>query len=164
MTVLERVRAGGGAIPVLILTARDAPAEKVRGLDAGADDWMTKPFTFAELGARLRALIRRTHRVATSVVRIGDLEVDTAARHVVRAGRAVDLRAKEYAILELLALRQGQVVTRGELLDHVWAHDSEVASNIVDVHVCRLRGAIDRENARPLIHTIRGQGYVLKET
>jgi DNA-binding response OmpR family regulator len=163
LTVLARLRQNGRDTPVLILTARDAPQEKVRGLDAGADDWMTKPFTFAELTARLRALIRRTHRVSTSVVRVADLVVDTAARRVERGGQSVELRAKEYAILEVLALRHGQVVTRQELHDHVWAHDSETVSNAVDVHVCRLRTALDRDGAPPLIHTVRGQGYVLRE-
>jgi DNA-binding response OmpR family regulator len=162
--VLRELRAAGRDVPVLILTARDGAESKVAGLDAGADDYMTKPFTFAELAARLRALIRRTHRVADSVIRVGDLEVDTGARRVRRGGRTIELRAKEYALLELLALRAGHVVTRSQILDHIYAHDSETLSNVVDVHLCRLRSMIDREPARPLIRTIRGQGYVLEAT
>ena len=162
--VLRELRAAGRDVPVLILTARDGAESKVAGLDAGADDYMTKPFTFAELAARLRALIRRTHRLADSVIRVGDLEVDTGARRVRRGGRTIELRAKEYALLELLALRAGHVVTRSQILDHIYAHDSETLSNVVDVHLCRLRSMIDREPARPLIRTIRGQGYVLEAT
>ena len=162
LDVLARLRGAGREVPVLILTARDGAPDKVRGLDAGADDWLTKPFTLAELSARLRALIRRAHRVTTSVVRVGDLAVDLAARRVERAGRMVELRAKEYAILELMALRRGQVVTRQELVDHVWAHDSETTSNVIDVHVCRLRGALARGGECQLLHTVRGQGYALR--
>ena len=163
MEILLRLRRGGRDTPVLILTAREAPHEKVRGLDAGADDWLVKPFTFVELTARLRALIRRVHRVSSSVVAIGDLVVDLAARRVERGGRYVELRAKEYAILELLSLRRGQIVSRTELLDHAWEHDSDTASNVVDVHVCRLRAALSQGQEPQLLHTVRGQGYVLRE-
>jgi two-component system phosphate regulon response regulator PhoB len=154
----ERTR----AVPIIMLTARSDEADKIAGLDAGADDYLTKPFTFAELSARLRALIRRSYRVASPVIRIGDLEIDTAARRVARGGRPLELRAKEYALLELLALNRGKVVTRTQILDHIWGHDSDTLSNVVDVHVCRLRGMVDREFDVPLLHTVRGQGYRLE--
>lgn len=161
--VLASMRKAGRDTPVLILTARDAPQEKVAGLNAGADDYMTKPFTFAELIARLRALIRRSKRVATAVIRIGDLEIDTAARRVSRGGKTIELRAKEFALLELLALHRGKVVTRTEIYDHIYAQDDDTMSNAVDVHVCRLRQEIDRAGKASLIRTVRGQGYVLEE-
>lgn len=161
--VLSRLRAGGKETPVLILTARDADADKVAGLNAGADDYMTKPFTFTELIARLRALIRRSHRAPTSIIRVGDLEVDTGARRVRRAGKPIDIPSKQYALLELLALHRGKIVTRSQIYDHVYAYDSDTLSNVVDVHVCRLRESIDRGFPTRLLHTIRGQGYVLEE-
>ena len=161
--VLARLRDAGKQTPVLILTARDADADKVAGLNAGADDYMTKPFTFAELTARLRALIRRSHRVPTSVIRVADLEIDTAARRVRRGGKPIDLPGKQYALLELLALNRGKIVTRSQIYDHVYAYDSDTLSNVVDVHVCRLRESIDRGHSARLLHTVRGQGYVLEE-
>ena len=161
--VLQTLREKGRKTPVLILTARDGPAELVAGLNAGADDYMIKPFTFAELVARLRALIRRTHEVASAVVRAGDLEIDIAARRVTVAGRVIALRAKEYALLELLALHKGQVVTRTQIYEHIYAYESDTLSNVVDAHLCRLRRAIDPGGDAPLIHTVRGQGYVLRE-
>lgn len=161
--VLSRLREAGKQTPVLILTARDADADKVAGLNAGADDYMTKPFTFTELIARLRALIRRSHRVPTSIIRVADLEIDTAARRVRRDGKPIDLPARQYALLELLALNRGKIVTRSEIYDHVYAYDSDTLSNVVDVHVCRLRESIDRGFSVRLLHTVRGQGYVLEE-
>ena len=161
--VLSRLREAGKQTPVLILTARDADADKVAGLNAGADDYMTKPFTFTELIARLRALIRRSHRVPTPVIRVADLEIDTAARRVRRAGKPIDLPAKQYALLELLALNRGKIVTRSQIYDHVYAYDSDTLSNVVDVHLCRLRESIDRGFSARLLHTVRGQGYVLEE-
>ena len=161
--LLRALRKSGRNTPVLILTDRDGAAEKVAGLNAGADDYLTKPFSFEELTARLRALIRRTTRVATSVIRAGDLELDTAARRVTRGGKTLELRAKEFALLELLALRKGQIVTRTQMYDHLFAYDSDTLSNVVDVHLCRLRRAVDRGFGSRLIHTIRGQGYVLRD-
>jgi two-component system phosphate regulon response regulator PhoB len=150
-------------LPVLVLTARSAEMDKLLGFEQGADDYLTKPFTFAELTARLRALIRRSHRVTTSVVKVGDLVVDTAGRRVSRGGRTIALRAKEYAILELLVLRRGNVVRREEILEHVYGHDSESFSNVIDVHLCRLRSALDLGTGTPLIRTVRGQGYAVVE-
>lgn len=162
--VLRRLRAGGRDVPVLILTARDAGADKVAGLNAGADDYMTKPFTFAELIARLRALVRRTHRVAQSVIRVADLEIDTAARRVARAGKAIELPAKQFALLEMLALHRDAIVTRTQIYDHLYSYESDTLSNVVDVHMCKLRDAVDRDFPVKLIHTVRGQGYLLSET
>jgi DNA-binding response OmpR family regulator len=148
--------------PVLVLTARDRVDAKIAGLDLGADDYLVKPFVLAEVVARLRALIRRAHRVATPQITIADLEVDTTARTVRRAGKVIDLRAKEYALLELLALNHGRVVTQERIRDHIYEGSDETSSNVVDVHVYRLRNRIDRGFAAPLIHTVRGQGYVLR--
>ncbi len=160
--VLETLRSKGMQTPVLILTARDGSADKVAGLNQGADDYMTKPFTFEELIARLRALIRRTHRVTDSVVKVGDLQIDFSARTVVRGGKSIDLPAKQYALLELLALNKGKIVTRTQIYEKIYDYDSDTLSNVVDVHMCRLRDLIDRGFKTPLIHTVRGQGYVLK--
>lgn len=161
--LLRRLRARGKQTPVLILTARDGDAEKVSGLNLGADDYMTKPFKFDELTARLRALIRRANRVTEHVVRVADLEIDLTARRVTRAGRPIRLAAKPYALLELLALRKGKIVTRTEIYDHIYSGESDTLSNVADVHLCKLRDAVDRGFDVPLIHTVRGQGYVLKE-
>jgi len=156
LEVLRRLRGKGVETHVLILTAKDAVEDRVRGLNAGADDYLTKPFAFAELLARLRALVRRQYDAKDPVVRVGDLEIDTLARTARRGGRAQALTAREFAILQMLALRAGQVVSRTDLWDH------EATSNVVDVYVARLRRKIDRPGLPPLIHTRRGQGYVLE--
>jgi two-component system copper resistance phosphate regulon response regulator CusR len=161
LELLRELRARGRNTPVLILTARDALADKIAGLDRGADDYLTKPFAVAELLARLRALIRRDHRAASSTLVIADLEVDLAARRVRRAGRGIELSAKQFALLELLALHRGQIVTRTQIYDKIYDGDADTLSNVVDVHVCRLREAVDRGFALRLIHTVRGQGYLL---
>jgi two-component system copper resistance phosphate regulon response regulator CusR len=161
LDVLRTLRARGRNVPVLILTARDGVGDRVAGLDRGADDYLTKPFVLAELVARLRALIRRYHRVAHPVVRVADLVVDLAARRVARAGRTIELPAKQFALLELLALQQGYVVSRTQIHEKIWDGDSDTLSNVVDVHVCRLRDLVDRDFGQRLIHTVRGQGYVL---
>jgi DNA-binding response OmpR family regulator len=161
--VLRRLRAERKRTPILILTARDAPEDKIAGLDAGADDYVTKPFVFAELVARLRALVRRANDVDQSVIRVADLEVDTAARRAWRGGRELPLRAKEYELLEFLALRKGRLVTRLQLHDRLFGKDSETLPSTVDVHLSRLRTAVDRGHSRSLIHTVRGQGYRLEE-
>jgi DNA-binding response OmpR family regulator len=161
LEVLRSLRERGNTVAVLILTARDAVAERIAGLDQGADDYMTKPFVLAELVARLRALIRRDHRVVRPVVQVGDLTVDLTARRVVRAGRTIDLPAKQFALLELLALQKGGIVTRAQIHEKIWDGDSDTLSNVVDVHMCRLRDLIDRTFGERLIHTVRGQGYML---
>jgi DNA-binding response OmpR family regulator len=163
LEVLATLRREKVPTPVLILTARDGPEEKVAGLDRGADDYLTKPFALSELVARLRAVIRRANGVTSSEIRVGDLEIDTAGRRVSRAGRPIELRGKEYALLELLALNRGKVLTHSQIHEHLYDSNSELLSNVIDVHVCRLRSRIDRGFPVSLIRTIRGQGYVLKE-
>jgi DNA-binding response OmpR family regulator len=161
LTLLERLRGGGSQTPVLILTARDEVSDRVAGLDRGADDYLVKPFAFDELLARLRALIRRRYQAPASVIRIADLEVDTIARTVRRAGRAVTLSAREYALLEYLALRRGQVVTRIEIWKHVYDFAAERGSNVIDVYVGYLRRKVDDGHTHKLLSTHRGLGYSL---
>lgn len=161
MTVLRELRASGCQTHVLILTARDRLEERVAGLDAGADDYLVKPFAFQELLARVRALVRREYGTKGRVIRIDDLEVDTVTRRVTRAGRALSLTAREYALLEYLAVRRGAVVTRAELHDHLYDFTSEPVSNVVNVHVSALRKKLAEAGGRPLLHTRRGQGYTL---
>jgi DNA-binding response OmpR family regulator len=161
--VLRTLRAEKRRTPILVLTARDAPEDKVAGLDGGADDYLTKPFVFAELVARLRALVRRANEVEQAMIRVADIEIDTAARRVRRRGRELALRAKEYELLEFLALRKGRLVTRAQLHDRLFGKDSETLTGTIDVHLSRLRGAVDRGRARPLILTVRGQGFRMEE-
>jgi two-component system OmpR family response regulator len=156
--VLRRLRASGRRTAVLILTARDTVADKVRGLDLGADDYLTKPFDLGELTARLRSLIRRASGDPSPNVIVGDLTIDTAARRVYREGAAVDLTSREYAILELLVRRRGSLVTRSAIWDHVYDDEEDVFSNVVEVHVAALR----RKLGRDLIQTRRGQGYMIE--
>jgi DNA-binding response OmpR family regulator len=161
LTLLRRLREQKCPAGVLILTARDQLADRVAGLDAGADDYLIKPFAFDELLARLRAVIRRRYRIQETVIRVGDLEVDISGRQVRRAGSPITLSAREYGLLEYLALRQGQVVTRSEIWEHVYDFASDPSSNVVDVYIGYLRRKIDQDRAPKLIHTRRGQGYLL---
>ncbi|HMG23921.1 MAG TPA: response regulator transcription factor, partial [Kofleriaceae bacterium] len=147
----------------LVLTARDAVDDRVTGLDLGADDYVVKPFAFDELLARLRAMVRRRYDRVDPVIRIDDLEVDTRARRACRAGQVVALSAREYALLEYLAHRAGHIVSRTELWDHAYDEAAEPGSNVLDVHISHLRKKIDGGHPRRLIHTRRGQGYVLGE-
>lgn len=162
MEVARRLRVAGNTTPILMLTARDTEQEKIQGLDVGADDYLTKPFGFGEFLARVRALLRRESMNRTSVMRVGDLAVDTVARRVYRAGIEVPLSGREYALLEYLVYHAGQVVTRDLLLENVWT-DSDVESNVIDVYVGYLRQKIDAPTGRPLIHTIRGVGYTVRD-
>ena len=160
--VLKRLRREGRDTPVLCLTARDAVEDRVRGLDLGADDYLLKPFAWEEMLARVRTLIRRRHGKASAVLRIADLEIDTTRKWVARGGRPIRLSAREYALLELLAMRRGEVVSRTDVWDHLYDAEEETTSNVVDVYVGYLRRKIDDERYSPrLIHTRRGQGYVL---
>jgi DNA-binding response OmpR family regulator len=160
--VLRDIRARKRELPILILTAKDTLDERVAGLDSGADDYMVKPFSLAELSARLRAVLRRG-APRENVLRIADLEVDTMARSVRRAGRKIDLKPKEYALLEYLLRNSGRPVTKSLIIEHVWDIHFDSVSNVVEVHVNSLRNKIDREFSPPLLHTVRGVGYMLSD-
>jgi DNA-binding response OmpR family regulator len=160
LEVCRELRAGGSAVPVLMLTARDAIDERVAGLDTGADDYLTKPFDFRELLAHIRALLRRVQTLQPDVIRLDDLEIDTRARTARRGGRAVYLTAKEYALLEYLARRAGEVVSRTEIAEHVWDESFDPFSNLIEVYVQRLRRKIDDGATKKLLHTRRGEGYL----
>ena len=162
--VCRRLRDEGNATPVLMLTARGAPDDRVRGLDMGADDYLPKPFHFPELLARVRALLRRDKLYRGRMLRVADLEIDTRARDVRRAGRRIFLTPREYSLLESLAAREGQTLTRTEIQERIWMDDQslESYSNTVDVHIGQLRRKIDRDYPVKLIQTVRGIGYTLR--
>lgn len=162
LTLVRELRGRGCATPVLLLTARDSVEDRVSGLDAGADDYVVKPFSFDELDARVRALLRRGASERNPVLRAADLELDTVRHSVRRAGKTVDLTSKEYALLEYLMRNQDHVLTRAQIINHVWDYDFEGDSNIVDVYIRYLRRKIDRGYEPALIHTVRGTGYVLR--
>jgi two-component system OmpR family response regulator len=159
--VCRRLRADQVSSGVLMLTARDAVRDRVQGLDAGADDYLAKPFSFDELLARLRALVRRGPAERPAVLTVGDLRLDPASRRVWRAGVEIALTAKEFTLLELLARNAGQVLSRGQLLDHGWDFAAEQRSNVVEVYIRRLRERIDRPFGRHSVETVRGVGYRL---
>jgi two-component system OmpR family response regulator len=161
--VSRRLREAGRWSPVLMLTARDAVSDRVAGLDAGADDYLTKPFSFAELLARLRALTRRGAAERPSVLRVGDLTLDPATRSVARAGTPIELTAREFSLLEYLLRHAGAVLTRTQLIEHVWDFAYEGDSNVVDVYIRYLRNKVDRPFGRGSIETVRGAGYRLRE-
>lgn len=160
--VCRRLRAAERWAPVLLLTARDGVRDRVTGLDAGADDYLAKPFAFAELLARLRALVRRQVAPRPTVLTWDDLELDPATHQVRRSGRLIELSPKEFALLHLLLTRSEQVVSRSEILDHVWDFAYDGTSNVVDVYVRYLRNKIDRPFERTTIETVRGEGYRLR--
>lgn len=162
-SILRRLREDGLQTHVLILTARDAVEDRVQGLDLGADDYLVKPFALEELLARVRALLRRQYQSKNPLIKVADLQIDQARRQVRRAGRPVRLTAREYALLELLALRAGEVVSRSEVWEHLYEFNSQAQSNVVDVYIGYLRKKLDRPGLAPLIHTKRGQGYWLGE-
>ncbi len=158
--VLRDIRSRKPTLPVIVLTAKSSLDERVAGLDAGADDYMTKPFALAELSARLRALLRRG-APRESVLRVGDLEVDTIGRKVRRAGTAIELKPKEYALLEFLMRNSDRPVTKALIIEHVWDIHFDSVSNVVEVHINSLRNKIDKGFGLPLIRTLRGVGYML---
>ena len=163
LEVLRRYREGGGSTPVLLLTARDGIDDRVRGLDSGADDYLVKPFMFPELLARLRVLMRRNGGDRSSVLRCGPLSLDTASHRAERAGRAIDLSAKEYAILEYMLRNKGAILSRESIRNHIWSWDYDGESNVVDVYIRYLRKKIDDGEEKRLIHTVRGSGYMIAE-
>jgi DNA-binding response OmpR family regulator len=158
--VLTEIRSKKPRLPVIMLTAQGEVNSRIAGLDRGADDYMVKPFAFGELSARVRALLRRGMQENTKLV-VADLEMDTATRVVKRAGKRIDLKLKEYAMLEFLMRHANRPVTRTMITEHVWDIHHDTMSNIVDVHINSLRNKIDKEFSPPLIHTIRGVGYML---
>lgn len=162
LTLLQGWRKDGLSSHVLILTAKDQLPDKIKGLDLGADDYLTKPFEMDELLARIRALIRRGHQVKNPILRIHDLEIDSAARSVKRGGKRIHLTPREYALLEFLAFHRGKVVTRPMIWDHLYDEEDENTSNVVDVYIRYLRNKIDKGFEKPLILTRWGEGYMLR--
>ncbi len=161
--VCRRLRSGDPALPILMLTARDRVPDRVAGLDAGADDYLVKPFAFDELLARIRALLRRARPAEQEVLRFADLEVDPATREVRRTGRSVELTTREYELLEFFMRHPRQVLSRDQIFEQVWGSDFLGGSNLIDVHVMRLRDKLEAGGEPRLIHTIRGAGYSLRE-
>jgi len=163
LEVCQRLRAGG-SVPVLMLTAKDTLQDRVQGLDAGADDYMVKPFELDELLARVRALLRRTQPERIPMLSFADLTLDTSTRQATRRGRVISLTAKEYDLLELFMRHPRQVLTREMIFDRVWGYDFGGESNVLDVYIRYLRQKLEIEDEQRLIHTVRGVGYVLRET
>ena len=162
LSLIDAVRKRGLNFPVLILSAKQSVDDRVRGLESGGDDYLTKPFAFAELLARVQALLRRSSSAAEPTeLRVGDLVIDLLARRVTRAGQPVELRPREFALLEYLARQSGRVVSKTMILSRVWSYTFDPRTNVVDVLVCRLREKIDRPFEPKLLHTRRGMGYVL---
>jgi len=159
--VCRELRAAGMSLPVIMLTARDTVRDRITGLDSGADDYLTKPFAVTELLARLRALLRRGRVVRPATINIADLVLDTGAQQALRKGRTLALTTKEYALLEYLAREAGRVVSRAEIAEHVWDENFDPLTNLIDVHINRLRRKVDNGFAVKLIHTRRGAGYML---
>jgi DNA-binding response OmpR family regulator len=160
--VCRELRTQGCGVPILMLTARDAIEDRVRGLDSGADDYLVKPFAFQELLARMRALLRRGGETKTTRLQVGDLILDTLARQASRSGRIIELTSREYALLEFLMRHPGQVLSRTQIVDHVWSYDFFTASNVVDVYIGYLRRKIDDGFEIKLIQTVRGAGYKIE--
>ena len=160
--VCRELRTRGNTTPILMLTARATVDDRITGLDAGADDYLTKPFSFRELLARVRALLRREPRLHAPQLTVDNLVVDSISHRVTRASRPIDLTAKEYALLEYLARHAGQLVSRAQIAEHVWDDSYEPFSNTIEVYVNRLRKKIDEQHAVKLLHTRRGEGYILE--
>lgn len=162
-SLVKKLRAEGNETPVIFLTARDDIEDRVHGLDIGADDYLIKPFSFDELLARIRVVIRKHSGGRTSVVTVADLELDTASHTVRRAGKEISLSAKEYELLRYLIMNKGVVLSREKIEDHIWNYDYEGGTNVVDVYIRYLRKKLDDGFDKKLIHTVRGAGYVLRE-
>jgi DNA-binding response OmpR family regulator len=162
MTILKKIRKAGVKTPVLMLTAKDTLMDKVSGLDTGADDYLTKPFLFEELLARIRALLRRISETKTSTIEIEDLVINMATHEVKRNGRDILLSAKEYVLLEFMAMNRNKVLSRTMLTEHLYDYDFDLDSNVIDVFIHRIRNKIEKGGEKKLIHTLRGSGYMLK--
>ena len=164
LSLINELRGRGIGTPIIILSARGSVDDRVKGLQTGSDDYLTKPFSFAELLARVQALIRRSSSGTTdpSHLQVGDLSMDLFRREVIRAGRKIDLQPREFALLEYMMSSAGRVITRTMIMEHVWNYDFDPQTNVVDVLVCRVRNKVDRGFRDKMIHTIRGVGYVLK--
>ncbi len=163
LEVLKRIRRQGSQVPVLILTARAGTAEKVEKFEAGADDYLTKPFAFDELLVRVKALLRRGSPDRSSLLRVGDLEIDRQKQQARRAGKRIELTSKEYGLLEYLASNAGRIMSRTMIIEHVWDESFQGLTNIVDVYVRHLRSKVDDENPKKLIRTVRGVGYSISD-
>ena len=161
--VLNHLRKQGKATPVLFLTARDSIADKVKGLDSGANDYLVKPFSFEELFARIRAMTRKTFGMTDNILQVADLIMDTGSRTVRRGEQEIELSAKEYKLLEYLMRNRGIVLSREKIENHIWNFEYEGGTNVVDVYISYLRKKIDGSSENKLIHTVRGSGYVIKE-
>ena len=163
MKVLKELRSKQVKVPVLMLTAKSSTVDKVEGLDSGADDYLTKPFAFEELLARVRSLLRRGTIEKLAVLRVADLELDTISHKAQRGGKPIELTSKEYALLEYLLRNKNRVLTRTVITEHIWNYNFDTGTNVIDVYVNHLRSKIDDDFKKKLIHTIRGVGYVLKD-
>jgi DNA-binding response OmpR family regulator len=163
LEILKQLRMGGSRAHVIVLTAKDSVEDRVQGLDLGADDYLVKPFATEELLARVRALLRREYQQKDPVLRIGHVEINTASHQVLVGGTAVEFTAREYALLEYLAMRTGQVVTRTDIWEHLYDDSSGTTSNVVDVYIRYLRKKVERDDKPKLIHTRRGEGYILTD-
>jgi heavy metal response regulator len=162
ITVCKKLREDKITSPIIMLTAKDAVKDKVTGLDAGADDYITKPFAFEELLARVRAILRKKSTAQATTLEVGDLSLDLQTHKVARAGKEIELTSKEYALLEYLMRNTGKVVTRTMISEHVWDIDFDTFTNVIDVYINYLRNKIDSDNKKKLIYTVRGRGYILK--
>jgi heavy metal response regulator len=157
-------RRNGGSAPILMLTAKITTDDKVLGLDSGADDYLTKPFAFAELLARVRSLLRRGAKDKSTILAIADLELDTVSHKARRGDRSIELTAKEYALLEFFLRNKDRILSRSIISEHIWEYSFDTGTNLIDVYVNHLRGKIDTSDGKKLIHTVRGVGYVIKES
>jgi len=162
LAVCRTLRSEGSHVPILMLTARDAVHDRVAGLDAGADDYLAKPFEFGELVARIRALLRRGGATIPTVLTAGDLRIDTGSHRITVAGRPLTLTTKEYSVLEYLTRNIGRIVTREEIAEHVWGQEFDPFSNLIETYINRLRRHLERVSAKKFIHTVRGAGYMLE--
>lgn len=162
-SLLRKIRKEGNNLPVLFLTARDSIEDRVEGLDIGADDYLVKPFAFEELLARIRVLIRKNSVSNSNIITVADLTIDISSRKVTRGDKDISLSAKEYELLQYLAVNNGIVLSREKIEDHIWNYDYEGGTNVVDVYIRYLRKKIDESHDKKLIHTVRGMGYVLRE-